>query len=242
MWWFRKKQEEEAEETRRLVKHAAALHGVPTDEVVHAILDEDDEDLDDEEELRGRSRLGIWAMVIVVGGVFGLGIVFLFRFANGGAESGPIAVEGIEAIKKSIQPTAAALPTLTGHFVSFSYPQVFDSVKTMSNLPTTAERFSIGSKSNYRRSIMVTVENKTATYDEDSGYKYRSMNPSLYHSESVKLSGGTGVVMIKNDNTERTLYWARGGKLVMVSVTSTNAGDALQSYIAVIAGSIRWVG
>jgi hypothetical protein len=241
MWWFRRNQEEEEEETRRLVQHAASLHGVPAQEVVHAILDEDDEDLDDEEPGR-RSRVGLWVTLILVGGGFGLGLVFLFRFANGGVESGQTTDSGIEAVKKSIQPKPAALPTLTGQFISFSYPNVFDSVKTLNNLPTTAERFAIGSKANYRRSIIVTVENKTATYDDDSGYKYRSMTPSLYRQEQVKLPSGLGVVMVKTDNSERTLYWVHGDKLAIVSVTSSNAGDTLEAYVAVIASTIRWVG
>jgi len=243
MGWFSRHQEEEAEETHRLVQHAAQLHGVPASEVVHAVLDEDDEELDDQEEARGsKKHVGTWVTLIVVGVLFGAGVIYMMRLAGSADNAGPTADSGPKAMQKAIQPTPTGLPTLTGQYIAFSYSGVFDSVKSLVNLPNTAERYAIGSKGDYRRSIIVTVENRTPTLDEDSGYKYRTLNPALYRAQVVKVPGGSAVVMIKSDNTERTLYFLHGERLAIVSVTSSNGTDTLEAYISAITASIRWVG
>jgi hypothetical protein len=239
MAWFRRREEEE-EDIKHLAQHAVELHGVPVQEVVHAVLDEADDDLDDEDS-RG-SKVGILVTLGVVGIAFGLGIVFLIHLTSTADQRGPDAEAGPKAMKQKIAPTPAALPSLVGQFISFSYPQVFDAVKNLGNWPTSVERYSIGSAGNYRRSIIVTVEKNTPNFEDDSGYKYRSLNPSLYHSQAVKTLAGQGMVMIKNDNTERTLFLIHGAKMAVISVTSTNSGDDLLQYVGVIANTVRWVG
>jgi hypothetical protein len=242
MGWFKRKKEEAAEEEQRMVLHAAQLHGVAEGDVVDAVLDRDDEFEDEELEERGRrGHAGVWVTLAVVVLLFGAGVVVMMKIANGADQSGPTADSGVQAMKQSIAPTPAALPSLTGAYVSFSYPQVFDAVATLANWPTTAERYSIGSKDDYQRSIQVMVEKDTATPEDDSGFKFRQNSPDQYHAEPVKVGAEPAVVMVKNDNTEQTLYWAHAGMLVVVSVTSTTGSDDLSSFVNVIRSSLKWV-
>jgi|SRR5580704_1886343 hypothetical protein len=248
-WWRRKREKEEAEEKRQVV-HAAQLHGVSEHEVVDVVLDRDDDDAEDDEFLdedeaheakRRRGHAGLWVTLVIVGVIFGLGVVGLEKIANGADQTGPVAGSGEEAMKQSMAPTPTALPSYHGQYISFSYPAVFDSVATLANWPTTVERFSIGSAADYRRSIQVDVEKNTSALTDDSGYQFRNEATSGYHAEATKVSGTPAVVMVKDDNTEQTLYWEHGGMLVVVSITSTNGSDNLSSFVSVIGGSLKWV-
>jgi hypothetical protein len=246
MGWWKRKQEEETDEEQRLVLHAASLHDVATKEVVEAVLDEDDDDAEFDDEFdadeRGRrSHAGLWVTLAVTAGLFGLGIFLVMKFVNKVDDSGPAANSGVQAMEASIKPTPPGLPSLTGQYISFSYPQVFDSVKTLPNWPTTAERYSIGSTGDYRRSIQVMVENNTAQPTDDSGYEFRSNTPSQYKPHDVKVGTEVAVVMVKSDNTEQTIYWPHAGKLAVISVTSSNGTDDLNSFVSTITGSLKWV-
>jgi len=223
--------------------HAAHLHDVSEHEVVDAVLDRDDEDdyelANDHHERRGHA--GVWITLVVVCAIFGLGIAGFMHLVYGADESGPAAGSGEEAIKQSIAPTPSTLPSLSGQYISFSYPQVFDSVKTLNNWPTTLERYAIGSTADYRRSIEVYVEKNTPTLNDDSGYQYRNESGSGYHAEAIKVAQEPAMVMVKNDNTEQTLYWEHSGILVVISVTSTTGTDDVSAFLGVIEGSLRWV-
>ncbi len=251
--WLRRKHEEEAAEEKRLVVHAAQLHGVSEHEVVDAVLDRDDGDepdddeefLDEEDDKEGepkrRRRVGVWITLVVVGAIFGAAIIGFEKLADGADQSGPIAGSGEQAMKQSIAPTPTSLPSYHGQYIAFTYPAAFDSVAALSNWPNTVERFSIGSAQDYRRSIQVYVEKNTAALTDDSGYEFRSEASSGYHSEATTVSGTPAVVMVKDDNSEQTLYWEHTGMLVVVSVTSTNGTDDLGSFVNVISGSLKWV-
>ena len=245
MGWFsrfsRIEKEGEVEKTRNLVKHASQLHGVPVEEVVNTILDEDDEaDEDEYENGRGAKRVGLWVTLVVVGIMFGVGIIFLMRFTNGSDQTGPSAQAGIQAVQKSAQPTPVPDPSYSGTYVTFMYPSTFNNVKMQPPTGIWAEQFTINSTTNFDREIAVSVEN-IATAQTDSGYMYRNMTPALYHAEKTTVMNEPAVVMVKADNTERTLYWAHGGKLVVVSITDTNAGEDIVSYVSLVTSTLRWI-
>jgi hypothetical protein len=235
-WWGRHSEEDEAEDTRRLVQHAAELHGVPTSEVVHAVLDDEDDDIEDTG--RRRSHKGAWITLVVVGAMFGLVIVGLMKLANTADQAGPTAVSGLEDLKKSIEPTPQVNPTMSGTHIIFTYPAVFDLVTHPANWSNTTERYELASKSDYRKSIQVYVEN-AAFYTADSGYLFRSAHPTDYKPSSVKVMGETAVIMVKADNSERTLYWPHAGQMVIMS--ATGEGSLLQSWLDVISTTLRWV-
>jgi hypothetical protein len=241
MGWFKRRGEEE-DELASKVRYAAELHGVKPKEVVDTVLDEDDADEAEYEEYeagRKRSRVGLWVTLACVGLVFGLGIVLLMKLANAADKAGPVAEAGMQALQKSIAPTPAANPTLSGTHIMFMYPAVFDMVQHPANWPNTSERYALGSKADYRKSIQVYVENAASGLKGDSGYAYRSQNTSEYQATNVKVMGEPAVIMVKSDLSERTLYWPHGGNLVIMSVTGE--GNYLEGYLSVITSSLRWI-
>jgi hypothetical protein len=242
MAWFKRraKEEETEDEIATLARHAAEMHGVPVKEVVDTVLGDDDEAEDDAEAPK-RNHVGIWITLVVIGAAFGLVIVFFMKLANSADQSGPVAEAGIQAVAASIAPTPRGLPGLKGHYIWFSYPAVFDTVQNAQNWPNTAERYIIGSTSDYRRQITVTVETNTPSPSDDSGYQFRTDNPSDYTPQDTKILGEPAVIMVKSDGTERTLYWAHTGMLAIVSVTSTSGTDDLAQFMSVILSNMRWV-
>jgi hypothetical protein len=247
MAWFKRHEEEPDDEIVQLAKHAAELHGVPVQEVVETVLGDDDDEeaevgAESDEEAPKRRHVGLWITVVCVGIAFGLVIVFFMRLANTADQSGPKAIAGIQAVETSIQPTPRGLPGLKGHYIWFSYPAVFDTVQNLANWPTTAERYIIGSTADYRRQITVTVENNTPEAKDDSGFQFRTDNPSDYTPQSTLVMGEAATIMVKSDGTERTLYWPHAGMLAVVSVTSTSGTDNLAQFMSVIIANMRWAG
>jgi hypothetical protein len=240
--WFKHRDAEEANETRQLVRYAAELHGVSAEDVAHVVTDDDDDEADEDEDeaRRGSKHIGIWATMVVVGVMFGFGIIFLMRFTSGSDSTGPNAQAAIQAVQKSIQPTPSANPSYSGTYISFNYPSTFNNVKMQPSTGIWAEQFTINSTTNFDREIAVSVEN-VATAQTDSGYMYRNMTPSLYTPAKTTVMNEAATVMVKADNTERTLYWEHGGKLVVVSITDTNAGEDIASYMTLVTSTLRWI-
>lgn len=237
MGWFKRKDKEE-EELEAKVRYAAELHGVRPKDVVDTVFDEDDEDLEEYEEERRRPRVGFWVTLACVGVSFGLGIVFLMKLANAADKAGPVAEAGMEALQKSIAPTPAANPTLSGTHIIFTYPAVFDEVEHPANWSNTTERYTLSSKSDYRKTIQAYVENAPGGQG-DSGYMYRSQDKTDYQPVSVKVMGEPALVFVKSDNSERTLYWQHAGHVVIMS--AVGEPNELAGYMDVISSSLRWV-
>jgi hypothetical protein len=170
--------------------------------------------------------------------VFGLGIVGLMWLSNSSDKTGPLAVAGLEDLKKSIAPTPQVNPTLSGIHISFVYPAVFDTVARPAGSGGAYDRYTLGNKSDYRKTIQVYVE-KEASYTVDSGYLFRSVSTGDYAQKPVKVMGETAVIWVKSDNSERTLYWEHAGNLVIMS--ATGEGNVLQGYLDVITASLRWI-
>jgi hypothetical protein len=259
-WWQRRK-ERQAEEDRKWVEQAMLKHDVAAEEVVHAVFNEPDEELDgysDAEELydgvddgryedygetyereRHRSRVGIVATLMTIGGVFGLVIVGFMYLANSADSAGPSADSGLEALKQSIQPTPSANPTLNGNHIAFTYPAAFDVVsRPKEPWANNDEQYALSSKLDYRKTIEVYVE-QVATPMMDSGYLVRSQQKSDYTASAIKVMGEPATVMVRNDLTERTLYWEHAGNLVIMS--ATGSGNDMAGWINMIAASLRWL-
>jgi hypothetical protein len=249
MWFFgrgRKDEvDEETEDLGRLVMHAAELHGVSSKEVVDTVLDhdtgyEDDEYLDEEldEVPRKWWGPGVWITFVFVGGIFGLGIAGLIWLSH--MATGPSASSGVTAFNASVAPKPLSNQTFLSPSLVFSYPGEFNTMSTEANWPNTTERYMIGSSGDYRRSISVMIESNAPMLTSDSGYQFRSEANSGYTPQNVTVSGSSAVVMVKGDNTERTLYWEHAGMLVVMSVVSTNGTDNVEQYMDTIVSSLRW--
>lgn len=244
MRWFWQPKDDELDETKRQVVHAAELHGVPVQEVVETILDEDGDGFDDrleDGEERPNRHIGAWVTTGIIGLVFGIAIIVLIRWATESDQAGPNANAGPKAIAQSIAPTPLEEGAFQGHYIAFSYPGEFNTVKALPAIPNSAERYIIGSTGDYRRSIDVEVESNTPVITDDSGYQYRHMTPSLYQPVTTAVDSEPATVMVGTDGTERTLYWAHAGYTVIVSLADTTGTDNLAAYMQTIISSLHWV-
>jgi hypothetical protein len=246
--WWKKREEEDKDDLERMVLSASEVHGVPPREIVGTVFDdEDDEDeayLDAELEEK-KSKKGLWATLVVIGMVFGLGIVGLMKLASLTDKAGPSSSTAVAQAQANLAPpTPAQLPAMTGHEVSFSAPGVFNSFRELSPTASMTDRFDIGSTGDYRRLIVVTVDASTPKYTADSNYEVRAEDPTDYSPTNAEVAymKEPAVVMVKSDGTERTIFWEHDDNMVIVSVTDTNPRDSIPDYVTTILSTLRWIG
>ena len=266
--WWRRRKDRQAEEDRQWVEEAMRKHDASAAEVVHAVFNEPDAELDafhdggeagfvdsgygvdpdhedtyadrerEYKEERRRSRVGMFVTLGMIGAVFG-GLICAFSYlANSADSAGPKADSGMEALKASIKPTPSVNPLLSGTHIVFTYPSAFDEVTHPTPWPKVSERYTLGSKIDYRKTIQVYVE-QVANPINDSGYLVRTQHKADYTPASVTVMGEPAIVMVRNDLTERTLYWEHAGNLVIMS--ATGGGGDMASWISLIANSMRWI-
>ena len=236
------------EELHQVVQHLATLNGVPASEVVAEVLGEEPDadgqeaasDTSPEPKKRSWAHWVAWSSAMMVMGVMVGGvIVVLLKLVNGPAEA---SIPKPKISLTSATPTPdQSISQLVGQTFSFNYPHIFDQVAGMKNDSGSIEQFNIGSKSNYRRLIAVDVRREQiATLSDDASYKIRQLHPEDYKETVYKTAAGSVDVMAKLDKREQTLFWLRDGKLLMVSVTSTDATDDVAAFMKVIIDSVRW--
>ncbi len=208
-------------------QHASQLHGAPTP--------------DNNEELatiRPRRRWRRWVFYrVIIGVIVGFVIVGIIKLLND-----PVVGTALPQKQFVASPTPkAGLNELAGLIIDLNYPSAFDQVSRVSSSPSALEQYVISSKAQYRRSIAVSVFNlPSGNLDDDSSYKYRLINPSLYKASAGAVKTEPVVLMAKNDHTELTMFWAHGGKLVIVAITSTASGDDVNTFMQAIMPTVRW--
>jgi hypothetical protein len=244
-WWYGR-EAEESDELERMVLEASELHGVPPKKVIKTVFEDEDDldeeellDDDDEDEEKPRSKVGLWVTIVFIGVFFGGAIVVLMWLSKLSDKAGPEANNYLQQTVKSIAPSPPAVPMLAGLYILFQYPPVFNNVQALPNLPTTSERYMIGSSADYHRTISVMVD-KFGSLAGDSNYLVRQEDPSEYTPDNIKVEGEPAVVMVKGDGTEQTLFWAHAAHVVVVSIDSNNGTDNLAKYMAVVQTSLRW--
>ena len=180
----------------------------------------------------------IWGMV-TVGVVFGLLIVGIIKFVND-----PVTATGsttLEQVKATPTPTPPTVNHFAGKTIQFSYSGVFDTVAALSNDHQALDQYTITSKAEYRRSIAIDVRPLGSdNIDDDGSYRVRAMHPEDYTPTSVKLGNETGVVMVKSDGTERTLFWAHDDNLAAISISSNAPNDPIEDYMKTVIATIGW--
>lgn len=181
-----------------------------------------------------------WLLAMVTVGVFlGLLIVTLLKFIDGPV----VATEGKTLAQ--LQATPAVSPSLNlwdGQYAELKYPGIFDQIGHVKGSVNSLESYMLSSRGSYARQIAIDVGKLPSNnVEDDSSYKYRSINPALYSPQTITLSGEPVIVMVKADKSERTLFWPHKGMLLTVSLTSDNpAKDNLESYLAQIQPTVRW--
>jgi len=220
----------------RLVQHAAQLHGVSPRQIVDAV--EGKTAASPKEARRGR-RAGTVAAVLVMGGLVVAVVIGTIRFLNGPV----VAAGGTGKLTPppSMAPATPATGKLAGLYVTLSYPGAFDTVRRLQSVSVDLEQYMISSKANYRHTIAVEVlPLPSGSLTDDSDYRYRTIHPELYRATSEKIGGDEVVTYGKLDETERTVFWVHGGKLLTVAITTTDGADSVEAFMAVVKPSIRW--
>ena len=178
--------------------------------------------------------LSLTAMGIVVG----LAIVGVVRFLNGPvtATSGPTLAQ----VQASSTPKPSTIQ-LAGLYFEMTYPALFDQVGRLKNDAQALEQYNISSKKDYRRVMAVSVRTLPSNLlDDDSSYKFRHISGKDYLERSDKLAGEAAAVMSKTDNSEVTLFWVHQGKLLTISITSSNPNDLVAEYMKAVEPTLRW--
>jgi lipopolysaccharide export LptBFGC system permease protein LptF len=228
-------------------KHASGLHGARVAHVPDEVMQPEGgpgaeavetEAAPDEAEKRPGSRFAWLVALAVVGALIGLVIVVFMKFVNG-----PVSATATTTLAE-VKATAAPKPTtnqLAGLYFDMVYPGIFDQVGRLQNDTHSLEQYNISSKKDYRRTMAVSVRDLEANLlDNDSSYKFRKINPKDYKEHTDKLGGEPVAVMAKLDNTEVTLFWPHQGKILTISITSSNPNDVLADFMTAVEPTLRW--
>jgi hypothetical protein len=185
-----------------------------------------------------RKKTFVWVfMLVFVGAGFGLSIVVLLQFVNGEVGTS----NTISTVQKSLAPKPITPNLLSGIDVEMQYPGIFDQVSHVKNDATALEQYNMGSNSDYRRSIAVSVrKSESNRLNEDSSYRFRMNSTDTYRESKSSIGKESVSIMTKIDRTEQTLFWLHGGKVLAVAITSTNPKDDVAAIMAVVQPSIRW--
>jgi hypothetical protein len=233
------------DELRRQVRYAAQLHGVTPQEVVAEVAGEEPaEGLEPAavpagvSKRRGR-RISLLAAMVSVGVMVGLVIVGVMKFVNDPVEAAATA-KGLVKPPVSVKPTPTT-SVLSGLYVSMNYPGIFDQLQHMKTDVQSLEQYMLSSKSNYRRTIAVDVRPLVSGgVEDDASYKLRLLHADQYRPSTDKVAGEPVAIMTKLDGREQTLFWAHQGKLLIVSITSSDTMDDVAAFMNVVKPTIRW--
>ncbi len=182
-----------------------------------------------------------WTLAMVgVGGAVGAVIILGLKFIDG-----PVVTKPDDPVLSKSQAATVATPEvnqLAGLYVTFNYPGVFDQMSQAKGDANTLEQYMLSSKSGFSRSIASSVRKlPTGIANDDSGYRFRKLNPQDYEEQVTKLAGETVNVLTKKDHTENTLFWAHQNMILSVSITSNDPHDDLVDFMRTVESKLRWV-
>lgn len=223
--WGRKREPE-----RVMPQYASQIHGAPAFD--------DDEPYDEPKGKRGLGwHLGIWLTLIFVGAMFGTAIVWILKFVDASPSAGQT---NLAQMQKAAAPTPVPESFLSGRNFSFSYPGVFNQLSNGKPTARSQEQYSIGSKNNYRRNIMVDVRTlPSGLLDDDSSYRLRTSKPAEYTPTRVQIGGAPAVIMSTADKSEKTLFCVHKGTIITVAVMTTAQGDDIEAFMKTIQTTMR---
>ncbi len=185
-----------------------------------------------------RKKTFAWMFTLAfIGTGFGLAIVVLLWFVNGAVGT----TNTLAAAQKSVTPKPVSPNLLSGIDIEMSYPGIFDQVSHVNNDSNALEQYNLGSNSDYRRAIGISVHPLPSNnLTEDSSYRFRMNSTDTYRETRSSIGKESVSLMTKIDRTEQSLFWLHKGKLLIVAVTSTNPKDDVTAIMATIQPTIRW--
>ncbi len=186
---------------------------------------------------RSGHRVGWWVSMVVIGIVFGALAVGYLKFIDG--PSVGTANNSLETARAAAAPKAPTPNMLSGLAIEFQYPGIFDVVSQVKTDNHATEQYNIGSKSDYSRTIAVSVKPLT-TYDDDSSYRMRQIKKDEYRETNDKMGADPMVLMTKLDRSEQTMFWIHQSREVTVSITTNNPKDDVTEIMKMVKSTLRW--
>lgn len=175
--------------------------------------------------------------LVFVGAVVGVAIVGVIKLANDPVNAAVTPAN----LKASIQPTPMPMGHLSGLVVDLDYPGAFNQVAQLKTDNGAAEQYRLGSSGSYRRVITVDVRGlASGRLVDDASYRLRQLQPDVYSQSTRTVAGQAVVVMTKLDKSEDTFFWLHSGKLLIVAITSTEAGDHPDAFLDAMLPTVRW--
>jgi hypothetical protein len=157
-----------------------------------------------------------------------------------GGDWPPEKSDPLEAARASTAPKPE-LNLLGGRDIELKYPSVFDTVGDQKNGAAIGDSYFLSSKGTSPRTMTVAVLKLDSNrLDDDSGYKWRSINTKEYKVVPVKLGQGTAALATKLDGTEATLFWAYKGKDLNLAITSADPHDKVSDMMQLVMPTVRW--
>lgn len=130
--------------------------------------------------------------------------------------------------------------TVDGPYISFGYSSIYK----MQKLPVTTddlESYYLTASTNYEKHLAVTVSRLDGgVLSNFGGYSARSLHPELYSHQDVTVDGSPAVLVIKKDNTERTVFAAHGDRVVALAFVSIGGVEDVQAEIDGLLSTFHW--
>ena len=187
---------------------------------------------------RKRPWIGRMVGLSFVGVLVGAAIIGVMRLANDPV-SGAVSVSQLKA---SISPTPFPPGHIGGLYFSMSYPGVYNQVSQIKTDSMALEQYRIGSSASYRRTLTISVRDmQNGRLIDDSSYRLRQIQSSTYTQTTRAMGSETAEVMTKVDASEVTFFWMHRGKLLIVSVTTSEPGDHATQFADMMLSSVRWL-
>jgi hypothetical protein len=74
----------------------------------------------------------------------------------------------------------------------------------------------------------------------DSNYRVRQLHAGEYKESQEHIGGDLVSLMAKSDKQELTMFWVHGNRVLTVAITSSDARDNLDAFMATIKKSVKW--
>lgn len=220
---------------------ASALHGETglTVAEVEEVLGLKSEPIPRPKTERQGSRTAFILSMVIMGLLVGGVAVVMLKFLNGPVSAGATVSTPTPQARMAAAKTGSSV--LSGEFFEMTYPGVFDQVGRPQKDAVALEQYMLSSKGDPRRTIAIGVRPLSSNnLNDDSNYRIRLIHPQDYKVRQEKLAGENVTVMLRNDNTEVTFFWAHLGKVLTISATTSNPTDSVEDYIKAIEPTLRW--
>lgn len=180
-----------------------------------------------------RFKIIFWSLILMI--IFSIATIFMNQPSSGTIVKHSLQDERVEQTAKT--------NTMTAKHFSLEYDASLDTVSDISQQDTAAlEVYRVArSDTSGRRIFVITIKQlPTGGMSEESSYKLRRTNPSMYREGSKTAGDNSFVTFEKTDGTELTAFAASNGKLAMLAYTLQAPGGDLHKEAEELLSNFRW--